>query len=305
MNLRELSETARELSPGDPLYPTRLLDLITPPLLLRVAGDWPLADKRVAIVGTRRASSRALDFSFELAADLARVGACVVSGGALGIDGAAHQGALDAGGQTAVVLPTGIADGYPHQHGELFERVANAGAILTEHPDGAPPFRGRFLERNRLIAALSDVVVVVQAPPRSGALNTADHAKRLGRPLLVVPSAPWDGRSKGGLALLKAGARICVDAADVLSIAASGGTERAATVAAESKQASDIQWLEGVDREVYQALGTRATDPERVARSTGIPISSVQASMVKLQLLGCVEARPRGRFRRCAPPKQS
>ncbi|MCB9614286.1 MAG: DNA-protecting protein DprA [Sandaracinus sp.] len=176
-------------------FPRGLHDLPDPPERLFVAGDLPGAGLSVAIVGTRAADPEPLRFAHRLAFDLTRAGVLVVSGGALGIDAAAHRGALDAGGPTVAVLASGLRRAYPPEHVSLFEQIAEQGALLCEYED-VKPHRGRFLERNRLVAAMCDAVVVVQAPDRSGALNTAATARTLGRLVFAVPAAPWDLRAR-------------------------------------------------------------------------------------------------------------
>ncbi|MFW6023278.1 MAG: DNA-processing protein DprA, partial [Myxococcota bacterium] len=210
-----------EIGPAEPRWPRELGDLRDPPPVLHVAGDPPPWPRAVAIVGTRRADDDALEFTHRLAGELARAGCTVLSGGARGIDAAAHEGALEQGGCTVAVLATGLQRAYPPQNAGLLAEVARRGALVSETAD-CEPHRGRFLGRNRLIAALARVVVVVQAPYKSGALSTAAHARRLGRPLLAVPASPWDIRGEGSLALLAQGAGICTRAPDVLSVAAFG-----------------------------------------------------------------------------------
>ncbi|MBK6576541.1 MAG: DNA-processing protein DprA [Sandaracinaceae bacterium] len=187
-----------ELLPLDPRYPAALRALKDHGPI-RVAGVLPELERAVAIVGTRRADPEALDFAHGLARDLASAGIVILSGGALGVDAAAHRGALAANGKTVAVLASGFAKPYPPSHGPLFEEIAASGALLTEAPDEGA-FEGfRFLHRNRLIAALGHSgTIVIQAPIRSGTLSTAEDARRLKRPVWVVPGAPWDPRSQGG-----------------------------------------------------------------------------------------------------------
>ena len=183
----DLSARAQAIHHLDPLYPNALRDLGDPPSVIRLVGDLPSFADAVSIVGTRRADDEALEFTYDLASALAREGISVISGGALGVDSAAHEGALDAGGCTVVVLPVGLDVPYPPANAKLFERVTRAGCLLTEVPDGADMQRGRFLKRNRLIAALAESTVVIQAPARSGALSTARHARTLGRCVFCRP----------------------------------------------------------------------------------------------------------------------
>ena len=168
---------------------------------------------RVAIVGSRRADPEACHFAFTLGRVLAASGVTVVSGGAFGIDAAAHRGALAAGasGRTLAVIGSGLDHLYPPAHLPLFEAIVRQGAVLSHLPDEVPPLPHLFLERNGLIAALATAVVVVQAPVRSGALSTARAALELGRPLWVCPAAPWDVRGQGNAHLLARGARSLTD----------------------------------------------------------------------------------------------
>lgn len=239
-----LSKPAEMVTPLDAAWPRRLADLAEPPLWLRVAGRMLWPEPIVAIVGTRHSDEEAERFTFQLAAELCDAGCTIVSGGAYGIDAAAHQGALEAAGCTVAVLATGLREAYPKHHGSLFGRIAEQGALLTESPDEQQLWPSLFLRRNRLIAALAEAVVVVQAPFKSGALSTAAWAKQLGRPLLTTPSAPWDPRGEGCLALLRQGATICTSARDVLSVALSGAarTEEKGSAPADYRQFRQKRW---------------------------------------------------------------
>lgn len=208
----------REIALASDTYPARLRALGDPPKRVWVRGALP-SGPGAAIVGTRRASSEALAFTERLARELARAGVAIVSGGADGIDAAAHRGALEGEGATVVVHGTSLEKLFPPRNRRLFTQILErGGAWLSETPIGEPTFRARFLKRNRIIAALADLVIVVQAPARSGALSTARFARSLGVPVLAVPSAPWDPRGEGTLALLADGARMCRGPADVIEL---------------------------------------------------------------------------------------
>ena len=171
-----------------------------PPVALWVQGSGPLATlgaAGAALVGARAASDYGMRVARTLGRDLAAAGVDVVSGGAYGIDGAAHRGALEAGGLTVLVSAGGLDQPYPGGHDRLFREVAERGLLLSESPPGSRPHRHRFLSRNRLIAALSSATVVVEAARRSGALNTAAHCGRLGRPVGVVPGSVYSALSTG------------------------------------------------------------------------------------------------------------
>lgn len=211
------------LVPGDARYPERLLDLDRPPAALhlrRPAGPERLAvllaEPVVAVVGARAATAEGRAFAHRLAAELAGAGVGVVSGLARGIDAAAHAGALARGGRTVAVLGCGIDRDYPPATAHLAAVIAREGAVVSEYPPGTPPAPFRFPERNRIVAALAQCVVVVEAQARSGALITARLALELGRDVLAVPGAPWQPTAAGALALLRDGAHPCLGAPDVL-----------------------------------------------------------------------------------------
>lgn len=250
-------------------------DLPDPPAKLWVRGALP-SGRSVAIVGTRRADAAGKAFARRLACDLARASIGVISGGAHGIDAAAHAGALDGGGSTWVVAPTPLDDPYPRAHRDLFDRIVEGGGgLLAERAPGSPTFRACFLQRNRIIAALADAVVVVQAPLGSGALSTAKWARRLDRPLLVVPASPWDPRGEGCVALLRRGAQICgssADLADVLEI----------QLPLRGVPASRPTTLEPELEAVLAALGARPRPVDELVRATGLGVVRVRIALVQL-----------------------
>jgi DNA processing protein len=203
------------LDETDPRFPCRLRELPDPPTAIWVRGS--LALRRVfAVVGSRSPIPEASAFAAELSRAIVGAGGVLASGGATGIDAAAHRGALEAGGPTWVVAGTGLLNAYPDEHQGLFDEVVRGGgALLSVFPPEAKATRTSFLERNGLLAALAEAVVVVQAGLPSGALSTASWAKRLARPLYVVTFPPWAGKGFEGSAVeLRAGARplVSVDA---------------------------------------------------------------------------------------------
>jgi DNA processing protein len=285
-----------------------LNDLPDPPAELRVRGALPDLRNAVAVVGTRFADDEALAFAQQLGQDLAAAGCAVVSGGAIGIDAAAHRGALEAGGQTVCVLATGFAPAYPREHHALFDQIARAGALVSEAPDRAPPEGWTFLRRNRLIAALAPSLVVVQAPERSGALSTARIALKLEREVLSVPYAPWDARGGGCLQLLRNGARICTSVRDVLSVPAreTGAASRKPTSQPSAQAARagqlplentlDVSQLDEEGRAVLRALGRRPVHADNLARTLGVPIMRVQHVLLELLVAGLVREPTPGRY---------
>ena len=290
---------ARSITMSCSDYPVRLRDLPDAPSSFRVVGELPDLTRAVAIVGTRRADEEALDFAHALAREAVLHGWVVVSGGAIGVDRAAHEGAVDGGGPTVVVLPTGLDAPYPVANRDLFERASRAGCLLTEVHDGAAPQPGRFLTRNRLIAALGGSTVVVQAPARSGALSTARVAKHLGRPVFAVPASPWDPRGSGSLRLLREGARICAGPGDVLSETALGGGGRAAESSIQNENTHDFSNLTQAEQTILQALQGRARHAEDLCQRTGIPAFEVQRSILQLLVRGLIEEKPGGRYQSC------
>jgi len=197
----------RLLERGDPAYPPSLAALARPPARLWLRGTGRLTGSWGAVVGSRRADLPGLAAAAEIAAGLVQAGVGVLSGGALGIDAAAHRGALEAGGRAVAVLPGGLDRPTPVTNQGLFLQLLRAGGLLVgECPPGTPVWPGAFSRRNLLLAALARVVIVVQAGGGSGTLITADHARRLGRPLLVVPGGWRSPGREGCHALLRAGA---------------------------------------------------------------------------------------------------
>ena len=202
---------------GSPGYPPPLLPLTTAPPLLYFRGAWTDADTNaVGIVGSRSCTSYGKRVAAEIARGLARAGVTVVSGLARGIDGAAHRGALEAGGRTIAVLAGGLSGIYPPEHAELADQVVAAGALVTETPMTVAPQPGMFPARNRIISGLSRGVVVVEANIKSGALITVDHALEQGKEVFAVPGPTDSPASAGCLELIRKGARLVRNAADIL-----------------------------------------------------------------------------------------
>ena len=202
---------------GDPRYPEPLASLDdAPPLLLLKGRIEALAVPLIAIVGARNATANGRKFAKTLAADLAKAGVAVISGMARGIDGAAHDGALTAG-STVAVLAGGADVIYPPEHRELYGRIAEAGAVVSEMPPGTEPQAALFPRRNRIISGASRGVVVVEATLRSGSLITARFAAEQGRDVFAVPGSPLDPRAQGPNGLIRDGATLIQSADDVLS----------------------------------------------------------------------------------------
>lgn len=283
-----------------------------PPLALWVKG--PAADelpmlgmRSVGLVGARAASSYGEHVATELAYRLARRDVTVISGGAYGIDAAAHRGALAAEGLTVLISAGGLDRPYPAGNATLFDRVAETGLLISESPPGAGPHRHRFLTRNRLIASLSTGTVVVEAARRSGATNTANHCRRLGRPLMAVPGPVTSGMSAGCHDLLRGDpqpALLVTGAEDVLAVV--GGPGEGLPDPAGPPVGDVRDRLDGLDptsRQVYEGLTARRfSRPEEIAKRSGVPPLDVLRALPGLELADLVEVSDGGyRVARCVP----
>ncbi|MGC3996164.1 MAG: DNA-processing protein DprA [Anaeromyxobacter sp.] len=276
-------DVARTIRPGDGPYPGLLAGIPDRPGELRVRGDLRGDLRRVAIVGARDTDEYGADLAHELAAGLARAGVSVVSGGARGIDGAAHKGALDAGGHTVAVLGTGVDVCYPAQHRALFARILQAGgALVSELPDGTHGSPRTFPQRNRIISGMCEAVVVVRAAGKSGALITASRARSQGRRLLAVPGDARDALSAGPHRLIRQGAALVTCAADVLAELGLGAVQAQQTLPTLSLEAGRL-------------LGTLARRPrhvDEVASAAGMGAGAALAGLLSLELQGLCEQRP-------------
>ncbi|MEA3508047.1 MAG: DNA-processing protein DprA [Synergistota bacterium] len=206
-----LKKGVRIVARGDKEYPTQLEEIPEPPLVLYVRGDGFPSRDSVAMVGTRRRTPYGARCAERVGALLAGTGRCVVSGGALGIDGSAHRGCLDGGGKTVAVLGTGIDMVYPERHRNLFEEITASGALVSEFPLGSSGVPWHFPRRNRIIAGLSNRLVVVEAPWKSGAMTTARFAADAGREIWAVPGRITESACRGSNGLIADGALVLVD----------------------------------------------------------------------------------------------
>ncbi len=286
----------RELRSGLPGFPPELAALGDAPGSLWVRGELP-PPPRVAVVGARRADAYGLEAAAEIAAGLSRAGVAVVSGGAAGVDTAALEASLRAGGRAVAVLGTGVDVAYPRANRALFERLAAEGALLSEYPPGAPGRAYHFPRRNRLVAALSAAVVVVRAAPRSGSLITARLARAQGRAVLAVPGPAGEELSAGCHALLRQGARLVEGAADVLEVLGLGADAGQAAPPARAQEPA----LEPDERRLWEALGPEACAVDSLVDRTGWSSARVAALLLQMECKGLVEHRPGMRYRRGAP----
>lgn len=274
------------VDPGDPGWPAALDDLPDPPVGLFVRGtldattdalrDGPV----VAMVGSRRATAQGRALAHAVAGDLARAGAVVVSGLAHGIDAAAHEGALTAGGVTVAVLGCGVDVTYPRRHRDLARRVTERGALLSEYWTGTPPAPWRFPARNRIVAGLAQAVVVIEAGERSGALITADFALELGRPVLAVPGWPGAASSVGCNALLRAGAALMEGADDIVAELPNAAWRTPPPAAAEP--------IDGLAARVLDCLAAEPLPADALSARLGERAATVACTLALLEVDGRV-----------------
>jgi DNA processing protein len=284
----DVRAAARAILPGSPDYPERLHDLPIPPALLWAVGDIAtLAPPVVAIVGTRRSTAYGERVARELASALARAGACIVSGMARGIDGTAHVAALGAGGRTVAVLGTGVDVAYPVAHRPLHKRIAAQGLLLSEMALGAGAHKGSFPERNRIIAALADAVIVVEAPIRSGALGTATRADELGRKVAAIPGPIDAPQSEGSNLLLRDSAVLLPSVDDALALVGLSAPARGASAISTEAEAR-----------VWEALVNGPLGMDELCARAGLPVAQCVAAVGALELRGSVECPLTGEIRR-------
>ena len=294
--LRRLGADALPFS--DPGYPALLRAIPDPPPWLYLRGDpAALAAPQVAIVGSRRGSALGRRAALELAGELAAAGLAVTSGLALGIDGCAHRGALDGGGDTVAVMATGIDQVYPRRHRDLAAAIVARGCLVTELSPGAGPLRSHFPKRNRLISGLSLGTVVIEAALPSGTLLTAHAAAAQGRDVFAVPWSRFHPGGRGCLQLLRDGAGIVESAADVLLGLGWPGFLPPAAVAAEDNAAAADAGLSVSARRLLGALDAGERAPDSLALDLGESVEWVLTAVGELELAGLAD-RGAGGYRR-------
>jgi DNA processing protein len=273
---------------GDAAYPPLLEDLEIPPEQLHILGDPSVLDApRVSIVGTRVPTDYGLRITWAIASGLARAGACVISGMARGIDAKAHRSALEVSGRTVAVMGTGIDVPYPVGHRQLHQQLGERGLVISEYGSGYRAHKGAFPRRNRIIAALAPLTIVVEAGERSGALNTANHAADLGRTVAAVPGPIDSPQSIGTNRLIRDGATPIFDIADVFALAG---------VSAPARN-RDVE-LEEPEARVMEALRNGGLDPDELSTRANMPARECLAAVGSLEILGLVECLLTGEIRR-------
>ncbi len=276
---------------GGPGYPESLAHLADPPPVLYAAGNLTALHRpAVAVVGSREATEFGLRFAYRLGRDLAERGIAVISGMARGIDSAAHEGALAAGGPTVAVLGWGLDIVPPGWRRSLARRIRSRGALVSEFPFGTPAMPGHFPRRNRLISGLSLGVVVVEAAARSGSLITARHALEQGREVFAVPGRPGDETSRGTLSLIKQGAKLVESVDDILE-------ELPVGPAPPARTGRNPEVPAGLAK-LWEALGAEPRHIDEVAARAGMSPAQASAGLMELTLLGRVQEWPGKRYSR-------
>jgi DNA processing protein len=274
-------------------YPELLRQIYDPPIVMYVKGELLPKDKNsLAMVGSRMTTHYGIEVARKLAYQLAYLGVTVISGGARGIDSAAHQGALSGKGRTIAVLGTGINLVWPPENKELYERIAENGALVTQFPFNSPGTKQSFPIRNRLVAGMTLGTVVVEANLTSGALITANFANEYGRQVFAVPGRIDSPRSKGCHDLIKKGAKLCEGAEDILS-------EFEYLFPPSNKPASPAETgtlpaleLSENEQKVYDTLSEEQLSIDQVIRKSGLPASATSVALLSLEMKRIVRQLP-------------
>ena len=282
----------------DAQYPPLLRQIAHPPHLLYVYGETDLTDRfPVAVVGTRRASAYGLTHTREIAAELAQTGVCVVSGLALGIDAAAHTGALDGGGRTVAVLGSALDKPYPQENEPLMRRILESGgSVVSEYAPGTPPSRYSFLQRNRIIAGMCLGTLVTEGPRRSGALNTATRTLENGREVFALPGNVDSPGAQLPNMLISEGARLVTGAADILSAlviepkdAPKAAQAAVAPVEAPAEKKPHIPGgLDETQRAICAALLAGEADFDALCAVSGMESDELGALLIEMEMDGLV-----------------
>ena len=271
------------ISASDPVFPQRLTVIPQPPHKLYVIGTIPTYATGVAIVGTRKPTAYGKQVTSMIAERLAERGAVIVSGLAHGVDGIAHQSALRVGGKTVAVLPSGPDQIYPSAHQALAKNIADQhGALISEYEPGAPPLQYRFLERNRLVSGLADIIVITEASIRSGTMNTASHALEQGKDVYAVPGPITSPMSAGCNALIAQGAAPIVNIEQFVDQLLPKVSAKRLTILAETKE----------EQTILDLLVRGVSDGDELHAESRLDPALYSQTMTMLELRGIV--RPLG-----------
>lgn len=283
---------------GDAHYPQALLTIADPPLLLYLRGNPALLQaEALAVVGSRNATAQGLAHAGRFSEDLSRAGLCIVSGLALGIDAAAHEGGLRGPGSTVAVIGTGIDVDYPSRNRALAQRIAEAGCIVSEYALGMPPLAANFPRRNRLISGLARAVLVVEAAAQSGSLITARMAAEQGRDVLAIPGSIHSPLAKGCHQLIRQGAKLVETTQDVLE-EMPRFTPRAQVLARIEDTAPTVVDDDAATSLVMQAMGHDPLGADLLASRCGLDAARLSELLLGLELDGRIELLPGARYRR-------
>ena len=277
----------------DDSYPELLREIYDPPLVLYVRGELQLEDRHaIAMVGTRQSTLYGRQTAERLARQLAAAGVTVISGGARGIDSAAHEGALQSGGRTIAVLGTGLDIVYPAENIKLYERIAEQGAVITQFPFGRRGDKQSFPIRNRIVAGMTQGTVVVEANRASGALITANFAAEYGRTVYAVPGRIDSPRSAGCHDLIKDGAQLCESAEDVLA-------EFAHLNAITPEQDElPMPTLTHPEQQVFNVLTHEEMQQDEIIRRSELPAAQVSVALLQLEMKRLIKQHPGRLFAR-------
>jgi DNA processing protein len=288
---------ARLLASSDTDYPAQLLQLTGSPAVLFVLGDArKLSSVQLAMVGARAASPAGRRTAHEFAAFFVRAGLAITSGLAVGIDAASHEGALSGGGETVAVCATGLDTVYPREHAGLARRIRNSGALVSQFPPGTAPLKANFPRRNRLVSGLSRATLVVEAARHSGSLVTARHAREQGRSVFAIPGSIHDPLSAGCHKLIRQGARLVEEPADVL-LELKIPVPDQDLVRAEGRRVRARVMDKGYEM-LLDAVGFEPASVDVLVVRTGFPAESIASMLLVLELEGRIAPYPGGRFGR-------
>ena len=279
------------LPTSSPHFPRLLAEIPQAPAGLFAQGTLPAGKPVIAIVGTRRATPQGCAIARKFAHELAARGFIIVSGLAFGIDAAAHQGCLDAGGQTVAVLPCGINHAYPRSHARLAERVAERGALVSEYPPGTEPLPYRFLERNRIVSGMASATLIIEAPEKSGALATARFAAEQGRECLVIPGPITHPNYAGSHELIRNGAQLAASISHVLEAYGAKGEE----LHTDARQHAMAIASED-ERKIYQTIkaSTIPLDVDKIINITKLQPQVVNQALAILVIKKIIEEKAGG-----------
>ena len=267
----------REILALESAFPERLREIPDSPSCIYCKGRLPEKDEHtVGIIGARDGTDYGKAVARKLAGELSEYGISIISGMAYGIDSAAHLGALDVKGRTYAVLGCGVNICYPSVNYRLYQKIMENGGVISEYAPGAPPLPHHFVERNRLIAGLADILLVVEAKEKSGTFITVDRALEQGKQVFAVPGRITDPLSKGCNKLIREGAAVCLGKEDILECF---------SIDSEKENTRRLS-LEGEERKVYEALDLEKKHVDLLSRELGMPLKSLYAILIQLELSG-------------------